>query len=206
MGDDHTKSTPNHDSSATVLFNDPERDRSGENVDECGDQTDQEGVVDRAELSEECSSKVEDEVDTSPLLHHLHAGSENRTPEVGSSVPERASEAVCPRCEVSTLRDDGHLVLMIGNDFSKLGLDELGAGRLVTKALENNSCFIKTTLHDEITWRLWKPDEGTSKDDGPGELETHGDTVRPTVCAVLGSIIDTGCKKKTDGNGKLVTL
>ncbi len=66
LTDEHSKGTPDHDCSATKLFNNVERWRSGANVDEGGDQGDQEWVVDRAELGKKCGPVVEDEVDTSP--------------------------------------------------------------------------------------------------------------------------------------------
>lgn len=90
-------------------------------------------------------------------MHHLDRGTEDGSAEVGSGVHESSLEAVGPRGEVSVLWNDRHFVLVVGNDLSEFGLDEFRAGRLVTKALENASGVVETTLHDEETGRFWKP-------------------------------------------------
>jgi len=83
LADQHTKSTVDHDWSTTELLNGPEGDWSRADVDEGGDQTDEEGVGDGAELLEEGGTEVEDEVDTSPLLHHLERCTQDGSAEIG---------------------------------------------------------------------------------------------------------------------------
>ena len=72
LHDDHTRSTDDENSAATEPFHDPEGERGRTDVDEGCDEGDEERVRNRAEGGEEDSSEVEDEVDTSQLLHHLH--------------------------------------------------------------------------------------------------------------------------------------
>lgn len=67
----HPDGTVKQKRTTTVSLDSVKRDGSGTNVDQSGDQRDQERVGDRSQLSEESGSKVEDEIDTGPLLHHL---------------------------------------------------------------------------------------------------------------------------------------
>ena len=87
LADDHAQSTPDEKGAATESLNGPERDRGGANIDEGGDKADKEGVADRPELLEEGRSEVEDEIDTSPLLHHLQGSAENGTAQVATGLP-----------------------------------------------------------------------------------------------------------------------
>jgi hypothetical protein len=72
LADDHSQGAPEEERAAAEFLNGPEGDGGRADVDEGGDETDQEGVVDGAEVLEEGGAEVEDEVDTGPLLHHLH--------------------------------------------------------------------------------------------------------------------------------------
>jgi hypothetical protein len=71
LADNHTRSTPNQDCASAISFNDVEGNWCGADVDQCGDKVDQERIADRSKLLKESGSEVEDEIDTSPLLHHL---------------------------------------------------------------------------------------------------------------------------------------
>jgi len=71
LANTHTNSTPDQDRTTAELLNDIEGDRSGADVDEGGDKRDQKGVGDRSQRLEEDGTEVEDEVNSSPLLHHL---------------------------------------------------------------------------------------------------------------------------------------
>jgi len=86
LANKHTKSTPDHDGTTTVLLNDVEGDGCRADVDQGGDQADQERVVDGVELGEEGGTEIEDEVDSSPLLHHLQARSQDGSAKVASWV------------------------------------------------------------------------------------------------------------------------
>lgn len=82
LADEHTKSTNKKNGSTTESLNSPERQGSGADVDEGEDERDEEDVVDGTGGLEEGSRVVEDEVDTGPLLHHLHGGTEDGSAEV----------------------------------------------------------------------------------------------------------------------------
>ena len=150
----HSQSTPNEDCTTAVLLNDVEGDGSRADVDEGGDETDEEGVVDRAKFLEESGTEVEDEVDTSPLLHHLKGCTEDCSAQVGRWVAEATLEAVDPGAEVTTLWDDGDLILMISNDLSQFLLDIFGSLRLATKTSKDLGSLLEVALLDEITWRF----------------------------------------------------
>jgi hypothetical protein len=83
LSDNHETSTEDEKGTTANLLNHPEGQRSGEHVDKGGDHGDEERVADRAELLEEDSTKVKDEVDTGELLHHLHQYTKHRTAGVG---------------------------------------------------------------------------------------------------------------------------
>lgn len=78
FADEHTESTVDQNRSSSETLYHPEREWSGANVDQSEDEGDKESVADCVSRLEERSRVVEDEVHTSPLLHHLHGGSENR--------------------------------------------------------------------------------------------------------------------------------
>lgn len=43
------------------------------------------------------------------------------------------------------------------------------------------------------------------EDERPGKLNSNRDTVRASVSAVLGGVVDNGSQEETDGNGELVS-
>lgn len=96
FADQHAQGTPDEDCTTAESLNDPEGDGSGADVDQSSDEIDQEGVGDRAQILEEGSTKVEDEVDTGPLLHHLERGSQDGSAQVRRWVFETAAEASHP--------------------------------------------------------------------------------------------------------------
>lgn len=69
---DHASTSDDQDLASPKPFDSPERDRGGENVDQSRDQGDQERIADCSEAFEEDVAEIEDEVDASQLLHHLH--------------------------------------------------------------------------------------------------------------------------------------
>ena len=143
LTDDHAESTPDEDGAATEALNGVEGDRGGDDVHDGEDHGHEEGVVDRAEGLEEDGRVVEDEVDTSPLLHHSREGlaqssvadgrgegllercSEDCATHVGRGLEEGTLEAVGPAGEVAVLGDNAHFIFVVGNNFSKLLLDIL---------------------------------------------------------------------------------
>lgn len=77
LADQHSKGAPDEKRPASKPLNGIERDRSRADVDEREDKGDQEGVADSTRRLEEGSRVVEDEVNTSPLLHHLKRRAED---------------------------------------------------------------------------------------------------------------------------------
>lgn len=177
LADKHTESTDEKDGSTTESLNSPERERGGADVDEGEDERDEEDVVDGTGGLEEGSRVVEDEVDTGPLLHHLHGGTEDGSAKVRLGVPERTLEAVGPRAEPSGGGDHLTLVLLVGDDLGNLRLDVLGVLGLTTDARKSINSLFDLTALDEVSGRVGEEEETTSKDDSPGELDTDGDLV-----------------------------
>lgn len=204
LADDHAEGTPEEERTTTDLLNGPEGKGGGAHVDNGGDHGEQEGVLDCAELLEEGGTEVEDEVDTSPLLHHLEGGTEDSAADVGVGVEDVAAEAVEPAVKVSGVRDDGHLVLVVGLDLVQLELNVLRVGRLATDAGESLASSLLVVLADEETGGLGQEEETSSENQSPEHLQSNGNTVGAGVSAVLGSVVNARGQHETDGDAELV--
>jgi len=205
LADHHTAGTPDEERTTTDLLHGVERDRSGADVDKGEDEGDQEGVADSTGRLEERSGVVEDEADTSPLLHHLKRGTENGLAEVGVGLEERTLEAVGPTADPAGGWNQGALVLLVGNNLGKLGLDVLRVGWLTTQAAKSITSLLNATTLDEVTWGVWKEEKTDTKNKTEDELDTDWDTVRASVRAVLGGVVDARSEEETDGNAELVS-
>ena len=205
FADQHAKSAPNENCAATETLNDVEGNRSGAHIDKGGNKTDEEGVLDCLQLLEEGSTEVEDEVYTGPLLHHLEGGAENGPAKVGRGVKESTLKAVIPGSEIAVLRDNRKLVLVISDDLSEFLLNIFGALRFTTETGQDMGGFVEVTLLDEITGRLGKEEEASSKNDSPEHLDGDWDTIRTSIVSVLGAIIDARSEQDTDCDAELVT-
>lgn len=212
LADQHTESTEEEKCAATELLHSVEGKRGGADVDQGEDEGDQEGVADGASRLQEGSGVVEDEVDTSPLLHHLERGTKDSLAKVGVGLEERTLEAVGPARDPATGGDKLALVLLVGNDLSKLEfnhgpeLSSLGVGRVDTTNLHQSLLgLIGTAALDEVTRGVGKAGNTTTEDKTPGELDTDGDAVLASVTTTLDAVVDTGGKQETNGNAELVT-
>lgn len=206
---------------ANVPFNGPERDGGRADVDESEDERDQEGVLDGMSRLEERRRVVEDEVDTSPLLHHLERSSQDCAADVGRAIPERAGEAVKPRAPVAGVGDDGALIFGIGDDFSQFGLDVFRVGGLATETGEdstslNSKLDIEKKRTEEIpylfdvsvldveTRGIRQEEHADTEDQTPGKLNSDGNSVRASVGTVFGGVGDAGSQEETDRDAELV--
>ena len=118
LSNDDAQSTPNENTAAAKRFDHVEAKRDGADVDEGGDQGDQEGVADCAQAGGKDSAKVEDEVDSSQLLHHLHQDTNSGTTAIAVANEDTALEAVGPAANVACLWDNLLFIFVVGNDFS----------------------------------------------------------------------------------------
>lgn len=177
LEDDHESSTEDEQVTATNLLNHDEGEGSRQDVDESRNKRDEERVADRAELLEEDSTEVEDEVDTSKLLHHLHDYAKSGTASVGRRGADLALEAGSPGTEVGSLGHDGHLVLVVRNDLSEFVLDVLGVDGLATHTRKSRCSLVELALLDEETRGVREQHETSSKDDSPEELDGDGNAV-----------------------------
>jgi hypothetical protein len=204
LADEHTEGTEDEERTTTVSLNSVEGDRGGEDVDEGEDERHQEGVADSTGGLQEGSGKVEDEVDTSPLLHHLKRGTKDGTAQVGLLLPERTSEAVLPASEPASVGDDAALVFLIGNNLSNFGLDVFGVAGLAPESAKSVDGIVDTALLDEVTGGVREEQETSTENNSPDVLNANGDTVRSGVLAVLGTVDDTRGQHETNGNAELV--
>jgi len=205
LADDHTKSAPDEQWTTAKPLNSPEGDRGGADVDEGGDEGDQERVLNGAEILEEGGTEVEDEVDTSPLLHHLERSTEDSAAQVAVGLPERSLEAVHPAAQVAVLGDDLHLVLVVGNDLSQFLLNVLRVTGLATDAGKRMGGPVELTTLDEVTRRFWESEKTTSQDQSPKNLNGNGNAVRSGSETLLGGVGDARRKQQADGDAELVT-
>lgn len=222
MADNHAESTPEKQSTATELLHGIEGDGGGEDVDNSGDHADEEGVIDGAELQslalvktkrkaertyrlEEGGSEVEDEVNTSPLLHHLKRSTENSTTEVAVGREEAALEAAHPGGEVSTLGHRLHLVFVVGNNLGQFLFDVIRVLRLTSHTRQDVGGLFELVLAHKVTRRLGKNEQTNGEDQGPEHLQRNGNSVRPGVRAILSTVVDAGSQHQTDGDAELVS-
>lgn len=205
LADGHTSGTPQKDGAATKALHSPEGQGGGADVDEGEDERDQEGVADGTSGLQEGSRVVEDEVDTGPLLHHLEGSTENGLAQVGVGLKDGTAEAVGPRAEPSGRGNKLALVLLVGDDLSKLDLDVLGVLGLATKLGKGGGGIGESALLDEVSGGVGEQHETTTKDQSPGELNGDGDAVGASVGAVLGAVDDASSQEKTDGDAELVS-
>jgi len=140
-----------------------------------------------------------------PLLHHLKRGTENRATDVGFLNPETALKAVCPAGDESTLRNQGTLILLVGNDFSKFHLNILGIDGLATKSGEGLGCLLEPASLDEVARRVWEEHQANAENESPKELDGNWDAVSSSVGTVLGGINNNGGEEDTNGDTELVT-
>lgn len=204
LADQHAKRTDDQDGSATESFDGPERERRGANVDESEDQRDQESVANGASRLEERGGVVEDEVDTSPLLHHLKRSTQDGSAKVGLGTEHAALETVGPATEPGGGGNESALVFLIGNDFGNLSLDVLGVGGLAANARQSVDGLLNLTLLDEVSWRIGQEEQANSKDQSPGELNSDGDAVCSRVIEVLGGIDNNRRQHDTNRDAELV--
>lgn len=118
----HAESTNQQNRAAAESFDRPERDGGGKDVDDGKDHGGQEDVGNGLGRLEEGGREVEDEVDASPLLHHLQRGAQNSAAQVGLGVPKTALEAVGPATNPGSLGDKCALILFVGDDLGDLTL------------------------------------------------------------------------------------
>ncbi|KFY92569.1 hypothetical protein V500_04144 [Pseudogymnoascus sp. VKM F-4518 (FW-2643)] len=165
---DYAYSAKDKDAATAEALYNLEGRRGAKDVNEGSNKGDEEGVFNRAKGSEEDSSEVEDEVDTSKLLHHLEDYAKDCTADVGGALSNRAVEAVSLAAKVGGLQDDLHLVLVVSDNLSKR---------------ESLSSVFEPALYNVETGRLSNRDAVGSSvvavlrsvDNTVGEEDTNGD-------------------------------
>jgi len=205
LTDQHSEGTDDEKRSSTESLNGVEGDGSGADVDDGEDHRGEERVVDGTGRGQEGSRVVEDEVDTGPLLHHLERSTQDGSSQVGSGVSERSRETSGPGTEPGGGGHQRSLVLGVGDNLGKLGLDQSRVLVLSTKTGQNVSSSGDVLLLDKVSRRLGEHEETETEDKTPSELDTDGDSVRSRVGSVLGKVDDDGGQHDTDGDTELVS-
>ena len=205
LADQHAQSTIKEDCSATELLDGVEGDRSRADIDQGEDQGNQEGVGDGTSRLEERSRVVEDEVDTSPLLHHLKRCTQDGSSQVRLLVCESTREAVHPAAKPGGDRDELSLVFFVGNDLCYLSLDVLRLCWLASKTAEGSSSGFNVTSLDEVSWGIRQEEQSNSQNDCPSKLDADRDSVRASIGVVLGAVNDAGREQDTNGDAELVS-
>lgn len=204
LANQHPQGTPDEQRPTTKAFDGPERDWGGADVDEGCDQADEERIGNGAQLLEERGSEIEDEVDTGPLLHHLHRSPQNRPPEVRARLHETALEAIGPAAPVSALGNDLQFIFVIRDNLREFVLDEIGFDGLTSKPCEGLGCIVEFPALDEVTGGLGQKGDTGTQDQSPEHLNGDGDAVGARVHTVLSGIVDARGKEQANSNGELV--
>ena len=152
LRNDHAHRTVDEDGSSTESFNHPEGQRGRAGVDEAGDEGNQEWIADRAERLEEDGPKVEDEVDTCQLLHHLHQDTNGGTTRVAATLQDIPFEAVGPSSDVTGLGNDLHLIFMVRHDLRQFILNVFGFHGLSSHRAQSLGSFLQLALFDKVPW------------------------------------------------------
>lgn len=202
--DAHAGGAENQNGATAEFLDSVERDRGRADVDESEDQGDEEGVADGAGGLEEGCGVVEDEVDTSPLLHHLERSAQDGKTQVGVAPPQATLEAVGPRSEPGGVGDKLALVLLVGDNLSKLNLNVLGLAGLATETGERVGGFVQPAALDKVTGRVGQEDQATSQNGTPDELDANGDSVSLGATDAFGAVYDTRGEQQSDGDAELV--
>ena len=92
--DNHTASAPEKELTTAKALNHPECRWGTNNIYSVGGDLDSKRIGD--EVCEKLRAKVEDEVDTGPLLEHLQSCTEYSATEIGAWVEHGARKAMCP--------------------------------------------------------------------------------------------------------------
>jgi hypothetical protein len=164
LADDHSQGAPEEERAAAEALDGPEGDGGGADIDEGGDKTDEEGVVDSTEILEEGGAEVEDEVDAGPLLHHLHGSTQDCAAQIAVSLPKRSLEAIGPAGEIAALWGHLQFVFMVGNDLGQFLLDIFRVPRLATETGQHVGGAFDVAAFDEVSGRFRekeKPDSCT---------------------------------------------
>lgn len=204
FADHHSEGTPDQERATTEALDGVEGNRGGADVDEGGDEADEEGVADGAELLEKGGAEVEDEVDAGPLLHHLQGGAEDGAAQIALLVEQGAFEAIGPAAEVAALRDDLELVLMIGDDLGQLRLHELGVAGLAAQSAQHVGGPVDFPTLDEVAGGFGEEEETGAEDHGPEHLHAHGHAVGGAGGVVLRAIVHAGGEQEADGDAELI--
>ena len=97
------------------------------------------------------------------------------------------------------------LILLIGDNLSKLDLNVLGLTRLTTETRQSIGGSLNVSSLDEVPRGVREEQEATAKNQTPGELDGDGNTVVASISSVLGGIDDNGSQHDTNGDTELVT-
>ena len=134
----------------------------------------------------------------------MHRSTQNCAAEVAVGVEERSPETIHPGASPATLGNELQLVLVVSNDFSQFLLDIFGFARLGSESSQSLGRLVDLAPLDEEARGFWEEHEATTENQGPQHLNSNGNTVRAGVLAILGCVRDTGSKKETDRNAKLI--
>lgn len=94
---------------------------------------------------------------------------------------------------------------MVGLDLGEFLNDSRVVDIEAAEAGKRLGSILVAVLLDEETGSLGQNDHSGDQNDGPGELNSDGDTVAAGIRAVLGAIVDNGSQQQADGDGQLVS-
>lgn len=93
---------------------------------------------------------------------------------------------------------------MVGNNLGQFLLDIVGFNGLTADTGQHIGSLVQVSLLHKVTRRLREDKKTTSENQGPGKLQSDGDSIGARVVPVLGAIVDTGGQHETNGDAELV--
>lgn len=195
LTDGHVEGTTDQHPSSTNSLHEEEGWDGHDDIDDVGGNGEEVGVAGSGG-GKESSTVVEDEVDTSELLHSLETStSDNSEQDLSLTTLEQVEVGTLG---VSSLKVEGSL------DVGELGSNNwvVLVGRV--QSGEGLGSSLSLANLDEPSRRLWEEEETDGQDGGKCELETDGEMVGCLAVVVLGGVFNDGGEEETDGDAPLV--
>lgn len=192
LADTHPNGSQQKKTAATKFLNEVKTGDSRYNIDQVGNETDEESILNTGVL-EELGTIVENEVDTGQLLKGLETTSGHEP------LDHLGGETV----GIGSLAER-QLILVDSLDFVKF-LEETGVvDRERTETAHGAGSTLEIVLLDKEARSLGKDKHPNRENKSPDELDGERDTIRAGIVTVVGALVGASSQKKTDGNSQLV--
>jgi hypothetical protein len=195
LADTHSNPTEEKERAAAPGISCIKTGDGGHNVDAGGDESDGKSVGD-AGVEEVLSAVVKDEIDSwaRGSVKHRKASCGILTSQLLQRLNAHACQLPLQHAAAETIEIAGlanaHLELVACLDLGKLIPDGIVVVRQPADATKSGLGLVHLPALDEIAGSLWEQKHANHKDNGPGKLDSDGDTVRARVIAKVCGIVN----------------